>query len=491
MFKISAAISLLSSLILIIIKVYFSTSFLPDISGSEASTIFPIQFLTDNRPIYTDPELAPFRFTQYTPLYFFIISLFLKINGWLPNDVHKVFVSSRFVSIMLTVLASLSVAFILTRLTKRKRITGILTACLVFQILAFWILTSSRPDSLVVLLTTLYVTVVFKAITSASRNDLWYILAIFISVMAFFVKQSGTIHAIALGLFCIYESQWKLLAKLILAGVAFFALYLAILPINSIPVFFANIVGGVENSISWDWFYDWTLERFLLQFAPLIIFNFIITFYSLTNRESAFYRFLAIVSSIFFLFATATAFKVGAGVGYYQDYLIIAVIQITLFFTEPKRTNLFKSNILRALLASYLVIVAVHCTLFVYMAYHKQPHSLYTDQYFKEREVAEFITNEKKLTDKEWVYVCDADNYQNVYLKHFLFRNILLPFTDVVYLADRNKIFDFQNFRNMVKEKKIRFVVVKSGDVPTNVLGYEFQGLKKIKTIDKYDVYEQ
>ncbi|MCF0056279.1 hypothetical protein [Dyadobacter sp. CY356] len=491
LFKIAAGISLLSCVVLVIVKVYFSMTFLPDMSGSEASTIFPIQFLTDNRPIYTDPENAPFRFTQYTPIYFFITSFCLKLNGWLPEDVHKVFVSNRFISITLTVLTSLVVAYILTKLTKRKKMVGILIACFVFQVLGLWILTSSRPDSLIVLLTALYVCAIFKGITSASQSDLWYILAIFISVSAFFVKQSGTIHAIALGIFCIYQYQWKLLAKLILSGLVFFGLYLLVLPINTIPVFFSNIVGGVENSVSWNWFYDWTLKRFLLQFAPLIICNFIVTFHTLTHKESVFYRFLAIASSMFFLFATATAFKVGAGVGYYQDYLILAVIQITLFFTEPERKNLFQPKILRAMLASYLIIVAIHCTLFVYMTYQIQPHSLYTHQYFTEREVANFLVNEKNLIDKEWVYVCDADNYQGVYLKHFLFKNILLPFTDVVYLADKNKTFDFRNFENMVSENKIRFVVAKRGETPKNVLGYEFPDLKKIKTIDKYDIYEQ
>lgn len=460
-------------------------------SGSETSTILPIQFLTDHRLIYSDPEIAPFRFTQYTPLYFFITSLCLKVNGWLPDDVHKIFVSSRFISITFTILTSLVVAFILVKLNKRKKITGILTGCVVFQVLAFWILTSSRPDSLMVLLTALYVCVVFKAITSRSKSDFWYIFAIFISVSAFFVKQSGMVHAIALGLFCIYQYQWKLLIKLVLSGLIFFGLYLLILPINSIPVFFANIVGGVENSVSWDWFYDWTLEKFLLQFAPLIICNFIITYYSLTHGESLFYRFLAIASFIFFSFATATAFKIGAGVGYYQDYLILAVIQITLFFTESKRKSLFQPEILRAILASYLIIVAVHCTLFVYMTYQKQPHSLYASQYFKEREVASFLMNEKKLVDKEWVYICHADNFQGVYLKHFLFRNVLIPFTDLVYLADKNKTFNFQGFESMVKENKIRFVLAKKGEVPKNVLGYKFPDLKKIKTIDKYDIYEQ
>ena len=490
LFKIAAAISILSCIILLFIKIYFSLSFLPDLSGSEISTIFPIQFLADNQPPYTNPEEAPFRLTQYTPIYPLIASSLFKMAGWLPTEVHKVFLTSRFLSMGFTLSAVLVVAWIISILGKREKVTGILAAGMIFQVLGTWILTSSRPDSLVVLLTALYVFTVFKATTSLAKRDLWYILAIFISVTAFFVKQSGTIHAIALAAFCIYQLQWKLLAKLILAGIVFFGIYLFLLPINSIPNFISNVVGGVKNSASWGWFYTWTLEKFLLQFAPLIVCNFVISVYSLTRKRSELYTFLAVSSTLFFIFATSTAFKIGAGVGYYQDYLVLSVIQIALFFTDPISKKWFEPQIFKALLAFYLVIVSVHTTLFVYMTYSEQPLGMYTNQYIQERNVAEYLIKERKLADKDWVYVCDISNMQGLYLKHFLFKNILVPFPDIVYLAEKNHTFNFEKFKSMIRNNEIRFVISQKGKAPVNILYYKFGNLKKIKTIDDYDIYE-
>jgi hypothetical protein len=488
--KIAAALSVVFFVILVAIKVFFSLSYLPDLSGSETSTIFPIQFLADGRSIYSDPEEPPFRFTQYTPLYLVIASSFFKLTGWLPEEVHKVFVASRFLSLGFTLVAACTVAWILTLFGKRKKIVGILAGCLIFQILGLWILTSSRPDSLMVFLTSLYVFAVFKALDSPTKSHLWYILAIFISVSAFYVKQSGAIHSIALAVFCVYQGQWKLLAKLIVSGLVFFLLYYLILPTDSVRIFSFNIIGGVANSISWNWFYTWTLESLLLQFAPLIICNFLISIYSIARPSSDLYKFLSISSLVFFASATATAFKVGAGVGYYQDYLILAVIQITLFFTEPVRKSWFEPKIIKAILACYFVLVSIHCTLFVYMAYSKQPGDLYLHHYIKERDVADYLVKEKGLKETDWVYVCDADRFQNVYLRHFLFRNILVPFPDVVYLADKNQTFDFEKFKMMTADQEIRFVVAGKGEKPKNILGYDFGNLKKIKSIDNYDIYE-
>jgi len=489
LFKITTAICVISCIVLTIIKVVFSLSYLPDISGSETTTIFPIQFNSGESPMYSDPETAPFRFTQYTPIYLVIATFFFELTGWLPTDVHKVFVVNRFLSIGFTFLTVFMVAFVLTKVSGRKLVVGVLSACVVFQILSFWILTSSRPDSLIVLLTASYVGAVYKATTSR-KGDLWFILAIFIAVSAFFVKQSGTIHALALAGFCIYQNQWKLLMKITLAGICFFGMYLLILPTESMSVFFDNIVGGVKNSISWDWFYDWTLERFLFQFAPLIACNFIISIYSLANDRSDLYRFLAISSILFFVFATATAFKIGAGVGYYQDYMILVVMQTALFFTEPVRISWFAPGFLKALVACYFSIVSIHCTLYIYTTYSNQPIELYTHQYSKEKVVADYIVKEKKLARNEWVYVSHADHFQGLYLKHFLFKNILIPFPDIVYLANKNGTFNFKKFGDMVKNNEIRFVVTKKGNAPENILGYKFPSLRKVKTIEEYDIYE-
>ncbi|HWV33257.1 MAG TPA: hypothetical protein VN038_26545, partial [Dyadobacter sp.] len=184
----SVLFGLLSALALLIVKMQAVLSYSPDISGSEASGIAAIQLLLDGQDIYTDPEKAPFRLTQYTPLYFTIVTFLVKIVGWTGIDVHKIYLASRLVSNLFT-LATVSIAgYFIYRVTKQK-IAALLTGLVLFHVLSFWFLTTSRPDSLLVLLTTLFIVTVYYAIENNDQK-LWF-LAIFTGVSAFFVKQSG------------------------------------------------------------------------------------------------------------------------------------------------------------------------------------------------------------------------------------------------------------------------------------------------------------
>src|SRR5690606_37387405 len=98
-------ISALACVALFLTKAYISISFLPDISGSEKSTIFPIQNLASSLPVYTDPEYPNFVLTQYTPIYITITAHILHILDIDPENVHKVFVTSRFLSFSLMILS--------------------------------------------------------------------------------------------------------------------------------------------------------------------------------------------------------------------------------------------------------------------------------------------------------------------------------------------------------------------------------------------------
>ncbi|MCU1441789.1 MAG: Dolichyl-phosphate-mannose-protein mannosyltransferase, partial [Rhodoglobus sp.] len=378
---ITTLFSVLICVLLLLIKVYVSFSFLPDISGSETSTILPIQRLLDGLPIYTDSEEPPFLMTQYAPIYFVITSTLLKIVGFLPIEVHKVFIMSRLVSIGFTLLTILVIWLILRKNKKIHSLTAILASCFIFQILSFWFLTSSRPDSLLVLLTSLFVYAVYEAIESKNNHSIWWILAILISVTAFFVKQSGAIHSIVLGMFCIVQGQWKLVLKLIGFGILFFIIYLFILPISSLSIFFMNIVGGVANSASWGWFYDWTLQRLLLQFAPLLAINVAVVAFIFKSKKSPFLLFLSISSIAFFLFATLTALKIGAGVGYYQDYLIVAVILLVTYFAENNTDFNLENSFNMLVTCMYLCFVSIHCLLYVYMSYTNVPLSNFKGKY--------------------------------------------------------------------------------------------------------------
>ncbi|MCF0038559.1 hypothetical protein [Dyadobacter fanqingshengii] len=488
-FMIALIFGLISALILLIIKFQASISYHPDISGSEGSSIVPIQLLVSGNPIYLDPEDAPFRLSQYAPIYSTIVATFCKIVGWSALEVHKIYLASRLWS-NLFVLATVGLLGVfLNRLTKKPFI-AIIASLYIFHVLSFWFLTTSRPDSLLILLTTLFIFSCYNALKE-DGNQFWFYPAIFIAVTAFFVKQSGAILAISAGVYWILNREWKMLLSLTAFGMVVMGLYLAILPINTIDLFFTNIIGGVANSASWEWFYDWTLQHWLLQFAPLIIANMIVSGYIIYHRYSNFLLFLTLCCFLTFIFSTSTAFKIGAGVGYYQDYLILAVIQITLFITHSANAYRFNQGFFRIAASFYMLFAFLHCTLFVFMKYKSAIHSNFERNYIDERNVSEYLYHEKNLKPREWVYICGGNNLEGYFLNHFLVNNALIPFADLVYLANLNGTFRFDKFESMVRRKDIKYVISLKGIVPTNILNVDFTNtLKYSSTVGPYDIYE-
>jgi hypothetical protein len=486
----SCLFGLVSFAILLIVKSTASLSYLNDISGSETSTILPIQLLINGDPIYTNPENAPFRLIQYTPIYFYIVAFFYKLTDWTAFDVHKVFLSSRAFSMIFTLLGSALAGYSVFLVSNRNKIVSILSALYIYHILALWLLTGSRPDSLLILLTSSLLLVVYTASKSDATTQNWWYLAIFIAVSAFFVKQSGAVHSLAIGAYFMATRQWKMLLRVTLAGVAFFCFYLLILPINTIPLFFTNIIGGVANSISFDWFYGWTLERWVMQFAVLMVLNIMISTYHFAKRPTPFSLFLAVSSPLFFLFATLTSLKIGAGVGYYQDYLILAVVQIAAFFTDKKESSRLGGELGRIGISLYLLFVYFYSALFVFMTYRNVLFSDQSASYIEQRQVAEYLITEKGLGKEDWISV-ESEISSDYFIRHFLYQQTLTPFKDLVYLADKNKTFDFSEFRGMVDKGQIHYVITDHGSSPKNILNYSYGNtLKLSSTIGPYDIYE-
>lgn len=488
-FMIALFFGLISALILLIIKFQASISYHPDISGSEGSTIVPIQLLVSGSPIYLDPEDAPFRLSQYAPIYSTIVATFCKIAGWSALEVHKIYLASRLWS-NIFVLATVGLAGIFLNRVTKKPFIAIIAALYIFHVLSFWLLTTSRPDSLLILLTTVFIFFCYNALKE-DGNPFWFYAAIFIAVTAFFVKQSGAILAISAGVYWILKREWKTLVSLTAFGILIMGFYLAILPINTIELFFTNIIGGVANSASWEWFYDWTFQHWLLQFAPLIIANVIISGYIVYHKYSNFFLFLSLCCFLSFVFSTSTAFKIGAGVGYYQDYLLLAVIQVTLFIAHPANAYRFDQSLLKMGASFYMVLAFLHCTLFVFMKYKSVIHSNFERHYIDERNVSEYLYKEKNLKPKEWVYICGGNQMEGYFLNHFLVNNALIPFPDLVYLADLNGTFSFDKFKSMVRRKDIKYVISLKGIVPVNILNVDFTNtLKYSSTVGPYDIYE-
>lgn len=481
----------LSGIVLLGVKLWLLASYHPDISGSETSTIFPIQLLLDGRSMYSDPEQPQFILSQYTPFYFSISAFLLKVSPWVADDLQRVYFVSRTLSLFFLLSTIVLFVALVYKITKNL-VIGVLGGLLVFHILGLWFLTGSRPDSLLVLATVVFLFVVVKALDSGGKGDKWWYVATCVAIASFFVKQSGVIQFITICAFCVFESRWKLLMRLVPVGMLMFGLMLLVLPVGDLNVFFANIVGGVANSISFGWFYDWTLRNLLQSFGLYLAAGFALSLHWLSRPSEPIYRFLAIALVLYFFFDITISLKIGAGVGYFQDYILVCVLSIALYLNEVSKKYIGEPGFLRNTLLLYITLFCCHCSLYVLLNYQKEPMRGYEANYIKERALSEFLYKEKQLAAGEWVHLdVGGEHFSGYFLTHFLFRNVIMPFKDIVELGHANKTFDFSAVKGLIKNGKIRFVISNRGTPPEGILNYRFGNtLSYCCSVEGFDIYQ-
>ncbi len=488
--KIALLICSVSGVALLAVKMWLLVSYHPDISGSETSTIFPVQLLMDGRPVYSDPEQPPFALSQYTPVYFLITASLLKLTPWGPDDLHRIFFASRAVSLAVVLAAVALFGILVYRYTGRKLIAA-LAGLLVFHILGFWHLTNSRPDSLLVLMTVVFLGAMFRAVTASDGGNIWWYVAAAAAVGSFFVKQSGMIQVIVIGAFCVVEARWRLLARLVILSALVFLTMLWILPVNNYQVFFANIIGGVANSISFAWFFDWTLDKLLRTFSPFIALAFALSLHWIVKSGRPLHRFVAVALPLFFFFDLAISLKIGAGVGYFQDFIIVNIFAAALFIADREELLKMKSGVLRNSLLLYLVFVCVHCSMYVGFRYFHEPMNRYKAQYIEERELSRYLYGEKALAGGEWVHLdIGGGDFRGYFLMHFLFRNVIMPFRDIVELGHANGTFDYGEIGRMIAQRKIAYVISDKGAPPDKILSYDVgSSFRYCCTKGNFDIY--
>ena len=149
-----------------------------------------------------------------------------------------------------------------------------------------------------------------------------------------------------------------------------------------------------------------------------------------------------------------------------------------------------ENNLLKLSAFIYLGIVAVHCLLFVYMRYTAIPLESFKSQYIEQNRVAQYLKVDLGLENNQYVYLTESDGMDGNYLKHFLFKNTIAPFADIVFLGNRNRTFDYRKLDSLIQENKIKYVITQTNQTPKTILGHTFPKARKIRTIDSYDIYQ-
>jgi hypothetical protein len=91
-------------------------SYAPDLGGFERNVIWGIQQIMLGKPLYTNPDAAPFALIQYMPAYYYLVAIIGKILSIDPLNAHSVYSLAR----CLNALLSLGSVFLLYRMATRN-----------------------------------------------------------------------------------------------------------------------------------------------------------------------------------------------------------------------------------------------------------------------------------------------------------------------------------------------------------------------------------
>lgn len=482
MLLIGAGIAVSCAALLLALRLQMAAGFMPDVSGSECSTIFPLQRVATGLPLYTDPQQPPFYVNEYTPLYFSLGGWLYRLLGWDTDNAHRAYLLSRLLSAGLVLLAAGVIYVTLRYHLKFSLPAALLVACTQFCILSYFGLSNSRQDSLLFLWTTLYVLLAARA----SRRPGTWKWAAMVAVLAFFTKQSGMFHVVTLGFFLLQEKQYRAFFEAAATAALTLGAGLLLLSFSeSLPLFFTNVIRGVVHPLSFDWFFFGSMERLIAPFAVLIAGGFVIGFCWIAHSPDRFRRFLGWAVYLFFAATTLSTFKTGSGVGYYQDWSYLALVAVSVSLFEKKQ---------RVLLGWATGIALCGCLYIAssqWVRYQRQPLAYYQADYVLQHQIAAHLREDLQLQPGQHVYVCQMQiPYGGWFLRHLLPANIVVPFDDLITKSTQMDTFDFSGFEQMIAAGDIRFVIGQKGLSPQTVLGQPITAYRLIRNMGDYNIYE-
>ncbi len=479
-------------LVLIYVKMGYVFSFYPDISGAENSTILPLQRFILGLSIYSDPEKIPFLITPYTPLYYVIVGSLYKILGFDPENIHKIYALSRFMSLCFVLLACVSMSLTMRLLQFTKRYIWLATL-LVFHVLAYWQLTSSRQDSLLFLLFTLFFHFAVKSILYNDKVNKYSYLAIIIAVIAFFGKQSGMVYPIIFGLYFLYKREFTTFIKITFTGTITFIVFSFLCSNVDLISFFRNIVGGLMNTISLEWWYYYTFVHLLYPLAIPIVLSGLIALKWLTSKSSNSEIFLSISLITLLFFNLSISLKVGAAIGYFSDYIYISILVIFYYFTQHSL-----SAFQRAFMAGICVCVFVQFSVEKAWGLKKfNNEGDFSQVYALEWQVKQFMNDSLKLSKKDFVYLGRMNKpYGGYYLNYFLQKNNLVPLNETITLTKRQGVYNYDNFDKLVYNGQLTYIICEKGVPKNKIFIPPFEHLNDkhqyqlLTSVEGFDIYK-
>jgi len=458
------------------------SSYAPEWGGFERNVIWGIQQIMLGKPLYSNPEASPFAIVQYMPLYYYFVACIAKIFSINPLDAHQVYFLSRFISFCCCIFSAILLVLTALRFQIKKELAIALGLVAFFWMDKFAI--AARPDSFKGLIFQLLVFCLIQF--PEKRKRFIFPLAICLSILGLLSKQDGLVFSGILPLTFLLSGNWK---ETVLYGgltLVCHCVILFLIQFYSGNFFFSNVIGGLQNGISFSWFINafggyFALTAFLFGIALVIAFEFAF--------ESN-WKLRVLASALFCTFfpALLSSFKFGSGANYFLESTLISLVLVGIWLQKIDFRKLFiwpNSHQLLALLVFGLLfyVAAMQWVAGAFL----NSESLLKAQYMEQKLVANYLQTKENGKTKVLVNI---NKQWEESLTALLPENVVCPQRDVAMqvFAAKGKI-SFDPLSKAISNGKIHFVVTDFGQKPS-FLTFDFSNFTEDKKIANYQIWK-
>ncbi|MBN8824106.1 MULTISPECIES: hypothetical protein [unclassified Spirosoma] len=459
-----------------------------DIGGIESNVIYAIQRFLAGYPLYSNPEIAPYSITQYSPFYYRVVGTVCKLASLNPDHPIEIYRASRVVSLC----ANLLFAFLLFGIGRIFQLK--LKTALAVSVIAFVLLppqTYSRPDSIYILfvLATLYTGTRSIQDGSPKARTGWLIVAVLTTALAIATKQSGIVlPAILTSFYLVWSRQW--LKALIVGGCSSLLgllLLVGFMPEHDLHLLYTNIVTGVSQGLDWTSYKVNIFDHYLRPYGLHNAFGLALSIW-LLRRTKLEHKWLGWFTLLLFGFALLTSLKQGSALNYFAEFIALTGLIVAIWL----QTFLDTSNG-RQIGLGILIFSAVFWAVIPNISNFNWPLALRRDAlsenpYYEQKRVADYITDSLHLQPTDAVFIT---NYNYCYLNGLLYRNCILPQQEIVMVMYHRHELSYAAFDKQIREGKIRFLITRPKETVTPFPGLTTVGYTLRHQFSDFDVYER
>ncbi|WPP48043.1 hypothetical protein [Catalinimonas niigatensis] len=481
-------------LTVLILRIYLIFGYQSELGGVESNVIYTILRGVAGYDIYSNPEKPPFSITQYSPLYYYATIGICKVLQITSDQVHEVYVVSRSFSLLCNLIFAAICYWILGGVFRIKGILRWLAGIFSFAYLE--VESFSRPDSLYNLFVLLTIWIFLSFLQNKEKREglYFFVVAASFSIVTLFVKQSGIyLPLILLFYILFFLPSWKhfLLAALVMATTG--GLLLWITAGDGLSIFFQNVIGGVNNGISYNWWVKRMLINHLQRENIFDILGLFLGLWYLVNTKIHEHRFLGLCALTMFLFANVTGIKIGSAPNYFTEFLATTFILISIFVHQNKgfvqQIPKIRNHCPLLLLLTFIFTLGLR-TLFLVHTYPKFSFITY-QTYLANQEVANFL-KEDGLAADDLVF---TTTHRYDFLNKLLFRNCAFPQKEIV-VVNPSGVFDYAAFYETIQSGKLKYFIMRQDGlyeepgVDENFLGVDFSSFQLVGVLQGYSIYK-